>query len=231
MTVPRHYRRTLLFPVLTWWALACARVPKEVVELSYRMGGDISAIHVSYKSLVRDHFDGLRAQRLRYLDDEWAPHFIAGWVADGRLVDVAKGVVVWSEEKQDFVAPTPDRAQADLLKTVRFWAQAAMDQLEKKKRALLQPLDSVERALAGSVDEAFNQLYRGNAAITAHLNSLRKVQEVQDAALQALHVKDLRDKINQTLEDASNLAQKGLDQIRKLDSLPAVANALKKKIN
>ena len=57
-----------------------------------------------------------------------------------------------------------------------------------------------------------------NATITAHLNSLREVQEVQDQALQALHVKDLRDKINKALVTASDKAAGGLDKIKEADA-------------
>ncbi len=197
----------------------CSTVPKEVVELSYRMGDDISAVQKSYKILIHDHFESLRGERLRYLNEEWTPKYIRAWVEDGRLVDVAKGVVVWSEEKGDFVRPVAGKEEEGLLITIGFWSVAAIKEIEEKKTELLEPLNKQEDQLSSWVDEAFNRLYRGNATITAHLNSLRKVQEVQDDALAALNLKDLRDKINNELVTASDKAEAGLEAVRKADGL------------
>lgn len=195
----------------------CSTVPKEVVELSYRMGEDIAAVQKSYKLLIHDHFEALRAERVRYLNDEWTPSYIKAWVADGRLVDVAKGVVVWSEEKGDFVRPAAGKEEMGLLVTIGFWSAAAIKEIEGKKAELLEPLNKQEAQLSSWVDDAFNRLYRGNATITAHLNSLRKVQEVQDDALSALSLKELRDKINNELVTASDKAEAGLEAVRKAD--------------
>ena len=63
------------------------------------------------------------------------------------------------------------------------------------------------------MDEAFANLMRSNAAITAHLNSLREVQEVQDEALRTLHVRELRERVNGALAAASARAGAALDRL------------------
>ena len=136
----------------------CSTVPKEVVELSYRMGDDISAVQKSYKILIHAHFEALRAERIRYLNEEWTPKYIRAWVEDGRLVDVAKGVVVWSEEKGDFVKPVSGKEEEGLLITIGFWSAAAIKEIEGKKTELLEPLNKQEDQLSSWVDEAFNRL-------------------------------------------------------------------------
>lgn len=198
---------------------SCSTIPKEVVELSYRMGEDMEAIQTSYKRLVHDHFDALRKERIRYLDDVWTPNYIRAWVKDGRLRDVAKGDIIWSEEKDDFTKPVPGQEELGLLTTVTFWSMAAVQEIQGKRAKLLDPLDKQEEQLSSWIDDAFNRLYRGNATITAHLNSLRKVQEVQDDALSALNLKDLRDKINSTLVTASDKAKEGLEAVKKVDGM------------
>jgi hypothetical protein len=197
----------------------CASVPKEVVQLSYQIGDDFSSIQVSYKKLVHDHFEMLRGQRIQYLNNEWTPTYIRRWVEDGRLRDVVKGDIVWSEEKADFIKPVAGNEDDGLLRTVNFWSLAAVAEIENKKKELLEPLNKQEEQLTSWIDDVFNRLYRGNATITAHLNSLRKVQEVQDDALAALHMKDLSDKINNTLITASDKAKEGLEAVRKADGL------------
>jgi hypothetical protein len=196
---------------------ACASVPKEVVELSYRMGQDLEGVHTSYIALVHDHFDRLRQARLDYVEKEWAPVMIRGFIDDGQLVQMAKGTVVFSGG--NFIAPDPANKETQLLDSVGTWARSAVRKIEAKKTSLIDPLNTQEVALSKAVNDAFDQLNRGNSTITAHLNSLRKVQEVQDDALSALHLKDLRDTINNKLVQVSDLAAKELDDVRKVDKV------------
>ena len=86
------------------------------------------------------------------------------------------------------------------------------------KRELLNPIDQDEKALLISVDDAFARIIRANATVTAHLNSLRKVQEVQDDSLKALKLKDLRDQINHQLALASEKTQGVIDKIEKSEA-------------
>lgn len=197
----------------------CATVPKEIVTLSYRMGEDIATIHSSYNKLIHIHFEALQQERLRYVDEEWTPKYLKDWIATGRLREVVRGEVVWSVERLDFVKPLPGKAEEGIQSTVAFWSQAAVQEIESKKQELLKPLQDQERQLATWVEDAFNRLYRANAAITSQLNSLRKVQEIQDESLAALNLKDLRDKINNALEGASQKARTSLDEVRRVDGI------------
>jgi hypothetical protein len=185
------------------WALTiagCASVPKEVVELSYTVGHDLDAVHLSYRALIQTHFEGLRAQTITFLETRWVPAFLGDFIQNGGLIQSAQGA-----------DPTL------VLEEVQDWTEVAVEAIEKKKRALLDPINADETALIKSVDEAFANLIRANATITAHLNSLRKVQEVQDEALKALKLKELRDKINGGLISASERAQKAIADLKKVE--------------
>ncbi|MCX5795026.1 MAG: hypothetical protein NTY77_06000 [Elusimicrobia bacterium] len=197
----------------------CASVPKEVVELSYAMGQDLDAVHRSYIALIHDRFERFRAERLRYFNERWKPTFVEAWIRDGRLTDIANGQVVWSGAEKKFVAPSGSQQKDQLLHSVQLWAVTAINGLDKKKRELMDPLDADEKSMIASVDDAFLRLSSANAAITAHLNSLRKVQEVQDEALQALKVKEIRDKLDQLIVTTSQNAQKGLEDVKTADQL------------
>jgi len=196
---------------------ACANVPHEVVHLSNTIGEDMAAVHESHRSLIKQHFANIRQQRLYWIDSVWAPRFIEKWIAEGRLIDIATGKVVYDESKDDFVSPSRGQEGAQLLKSVHSWADAAVAEIDAKRKRLLGPVDKDEQELLVSVNEAFERLFRGNAAITAHLNSLRKVQGVQDDVLRALHVKDLRVAINQALAKASDMAALSKEEIDELD--------------
>ena len=196
---------------------ACATVPQEAVELSYLIGRDTAALQQSYDLLIEQRFQDYRAQRIAYLENIWAPAFIAEWIKDGRLIDAARGVVVYDESQGDFVAPTTGREQQQLLSTIYGWSDAAIFEINDKRKSLLEPLDEQERQIRREARAAFDQLIQANAYITAHLNSIREVQDLQTQALEALGLEDVVSSLNDSLVKVSNSAKDGLDAIRKAD--------------
>ncbi len=199
----------------------CATVPKEVVELSYRTGEDIAALYESYDKLIHDYFEIMQDERTAYLNDIWFPKFLKNWMKGGELVAVARGEKIWSEEKEELIQPSSSMSSNDksreTLNTIRDWVDYALYAYEVKEEMLLKPLEDDEKALRNDVKEAFQRVIRANATITAHLNSIRKVHEVQDEALEALNLKGLRDNINDVLIKASEKAASGLDEVQKAD--------------
>lgn len=176
--------------------MGCATVPREVVELSYAIGRDVEALHVSYRELVRQHFAQLRAQTTQFIDERWTPVFLKDFIQRGELLEAAR------------------RSDAQrVAEDVQDWAEVAIGEIQRKKAQLLAPIDAQEAALLSDIDAAFANLMRSNAAITAHLNSLRDVQEVQDEALSSLQVRQLRDKVNGALTTASERAQAALGKL------------------
>lgn len=171
--------------------LGCASIPKEVVELSYTVGKDLNAVHESYKILIKKHFDGLRSQVNTFLNDRWIPKYLEYFIEDGGLRESAQG-------------SDPE----EVLEDVQIWAEVAIEEIELKRSELINPINEVEKALLDLVDTAFNRLVNANAVITAHLNSIRKVKEVQDDALKALGLKEIRDNINEELIKSSERAGK-----------------------
>lgn len=192
----------VLLGVLTVSLLGCATVPKEVVELSYTVGQDLEALHLSYRTLIEMHFDGLRAQPVDFLEKRWIPAFLQDFMQSGQLIQIARG----SDSMQ---------VQED----VQAWVEVAIETIEEKKRELLDPIDKDEKELLESVDEAFARVIRANATITAHLNSIRKVQEIRDDALRALNLNELRDRIDEGLASASQKAEAALEKFKELEGL------------
>jgi hypothetical protein len=174
--------------------IGCSTVPPEAVELSYLMGSDIEALQTSYRQLIQNHFKAIRDRWNTYVDSVWKPRFLKIYIREGELIDDAK------------VADTDEGFLG-----VKIWVEEAERQIVLYRRAILDPIDAQEAALKKSVDDAFGRVIRANAIITAHLTSVRKVQEFQDEVLEELKVKGLRDDINKQLVQASNLVQKGID--------------------
>jgi len=195
----------------------CATVPQETIELSYVMEENIAALKTSYIALVNTHFDLLEKVRIDYLESEWIPKFIEEWVNDGRLIDIASGKVIWSDERSDFIQPGRGMEMQGLLTSTTSWAIAAIEIIEEKRAELINPLEDQRKELLFMIEEGFDRLLRGNIAITAHLNSIRKIKEFQNKTFETLKLGDLQKEIDRRLHDISKYADQGLDAIRKAD--------------
>jgi hypothetical protein len=195
----------------------CATVPKEAVELSYRIGADLKVLHHSYDSMIAQRFDEFRAARKAYLENEWIPIFLNDFIDRGRLIDIAKGEVVRVDRQ--WVAPTPGQEEAQLLASVRGWSDAAVKRIDKKRAELLEPLDADEKAIRDDLRETFDRLGLANAHITAQMNSIRKVHEVQAQALDELGLKEVVARLDAAVIKISDKAEAGLREIRIEDNL------------
>jgi len=176
--------------------VGCASVPKEVVELSYLVGEDLHQIHVSHRDLAKSHFQNLRRQTQDFLETRWRPVYLEEFIREGGLLEKVRG-------------SNPN----DVLEDVQLWAEVAIEEIEKKKKELVDSIDEDERILLGYIDDSFLKVIRANAVITAHLNSLRDIQEVQDQILESLKLTDVRDKINKGLVEASNKSEKAIKDL------------------
>ena len=194
----RHQLAKLLMPALIIIPLlagGCASVPEESVELSYIIGNDLEIIRQSYTDLIQQHFKSLRTQINTSIDKVYIPSFISSFAAKGKLAQHAKN------------------NRTDL---VEAWARVAINRIERERIKRLAPIDMQEKELMVSVDEAFDRVIRANATLTAHLNSIQKVNAAQDELLASFKLKDIRGKINTGLANASVKADKIAADIDKL---------------
>ena len=165
---------------------SCASVPEETVRLSAAVGKDIQQLYTGYRSTIRLSFEQMRQNGLAIIDKRWTPEYLKVLIVDGELVEAAK------EGDTEYV---------------EYWARAAIEDIDQKRKDFLQPLQDKEDALLADIDEAFGRIIRANAAITAHLKSIRKVKDTQNEALQAVGLDDIQDKINTGLAEASNFTK------------------------
>jgi hypothetical protein len=209
--------KTLLISLFTLLVVGCAaNVPKEVVELSYKMEKDLMELESTYVLLVKQHFTLLRSQREGYLKNEWAPRYIKSWVTDGQLIEMSNGSVFYDEESDEFIPITTPKP-AEQLRGVFLWADAAVADIDDKRAKLLNPLIDAEQKLLADIQKGFSLIRLSNQTISAHLNSIREVQDVQNNILEQHGWSELRDNINTKLGELSDQAQSGLEDIRKLD--------------
>ena len=204
----------------------CATIPQETIELSYVMEENIAALKTSYIAMVNTHFDLLEQIRIDYLEKEWLPKFcIKEWINVGRLTDIATGKVIWSEELRSFIQPEKGKETEGLLTSMTFWTTALIEQIEEKRKELISPLEDQRKELLFIIEEGFDRLLRGNMAITAHLNSIRKIEEFQNKTFEALKFGDLQKEIDKRLHDISRYTDQELEAVRKADGFIDTVNS------
>jgi hypothetical protein len=220
ITTFKSKRETMKKYIIIFFALvmtACtATVPKEVVELSYQMEKDLVQLQSTYIALVKQHVALLKKQREDYLNNEWAPKLIESWITDGQLIEMANGDVIYDEDSDEFRAVTELNRQQQL-RGIVLWANVAVEEIEAKRKELIKPLEESEKKLIADINSSFSLIILGNQTISAHLNSIREVQDVQNELLKRAEWDGLRSSVSQKLSDLSTEANDGLKEIRKLD--------------
>ena len=190
-----RYRQSILVGLIALGLLGplgCARIPKEAVQLSYAVGTDIQQLYTGYRTTVVFSFEQMRQRGLTVIDERWTPVYLKSFVKKGQLVESAR---------------------AEQTERVEYWARRAIKDIDDKRQEFLLPLKQQEEALLADIDEAFSRTIRANAAVTAHLNSVLKVQDLQDEVLESVGLKDLRDKINDGIVKASDFAANRTEEI------------------
>ena len=171
----------------------CASVPEETVTLSMTVGRDIQQLQSGYRETIKFSFAQMRKTGLSVIDDVWTPVYLKKFVATGELVEAAKN------------------GQTE---RIEYWARLAIEAIDNKRKEFLEPLQQRETALIAEVDAAFDRVIRANAAVTANLNSVLKVQDLQDRVVDLLGLTDVRNTINSAIVTASDEAANATQRIR-----------------
>lgn len=211
-------RKSVVSAMLSAALLAgCAQVPKEIVELSYVIGHDLVAIQSSYEQLITEIYQGHRERRRDYLDNVWYPQFLENWRTRGELVGIARGDRIWSDERSELIDTPSGTHPQESLRTLQDWVNYAIYAYRDKERELIEPLDQEESLLKVDVRQAFGNLIRANSVITAHLNSVAGVQAAHEDFLTTINLTEFRDNINHRIIEASERANRVLEDIRPQD--------------
>ena len=104
--------------------------------------------------------------------------------------------------------------QAGLSVIDNVWTPAYLQNFVAKGKLV----EAAKDALVAEVDAAFGRVINANAAVTANLNSVLKVQDLHDQLAEALGVSDIRDTINDAIVSASDWAASSIKQIEEAAS-------------
>ena len=192
MMLPTECRAFVLTGCVILTMSGCASTPKETVTLSMTVGKDIEQLHSGYRQTIRLSFDQMRQAGLSVIDNVWTPAYLKSFVTSGELIEAA---------------------QAEQTERVDYWARIAIRAIDDKRKDFLGPLQEREDELVAAVDAAFDRVINANAAVTANLNSVLKVQVLQDQVREAVGLSDIRDEINNAIVSTSNWAAMATKEI------------------
>ncbi|HET8922562.1 MAG TPA: hypothetical protein VFN26_06150 [Candidatus Acidoferrum sp.] len=208
----------------------CVRVPPQAVVLSRTVGQRLTDLQTSHEAFARAYFQVTRQRLEDFLVNQWTPTFLSNFVDKAELMNKLENVQpLTDQQKARLVASlqaasisTPDQSKViqavgnalgstDRAKLVLQFSEAAMEQIQLKRKSLLNPIDDLERQTLTELGRAYAQIQEAQNTVTAHLSSISKVTEEQDKVLKQLGLLEKRDAIidkavnaNQTIMEILN---------------------------
>lgn len=201
---------------------SCVRVPSQAVVLSRTVGERLPELQASHEAFVSAYFQLSRERVEDFLDQRWIPMFLGNFVERANLMQRLQNVQPFTPEQNNRLQASLQQAGIpadDQLKIVRavdsafgdpdrgkqvlLFSEAALKQIEIKRKSLLTPIDEQERQSLEALRKVYAQVEQAQGTVTAHLSSIQKVTQEQDQVLARLGVLKERDAIVQKALDTN----------------------------
>jgi hypothetical protein len=236
--------QTIVLCAVLALAAACATVPKQAVTLSAAVGTRLADMESAHEKAVSGYFQLTRERVESFLADRWIPDYLGALVKEGDFVNMliaTKGI-----RKDQEVSLTAELDKAGVSKAsqpgivaavssafanpergklaLQFSEQAVQD-IEAKRRSLIDPINAQEKQALAELRTAYAQLIEAQSTVTGHLNSVHKVTEAQDEAFAKLGLLRQRDeaiaKAININDEVGGILNKGKNAIETLKDLEA----------
>lgn len=205
----------------------CAKVPPQAVVLSRTVGQRLVDLQSSHEAFVRAYFQVTRQRLNDFLANQWTPTFLGKFVETSDLMNKLENVQPLTDEQKARLLASLQAASisssdqskvmqsvsnalgsTDRGRLVLQFSKAAIEQIELKKKSLMDPVDELERQTLTELARSYTQIQEAQSTVTAHLSSISKVTEEQDKVLRQLGLFETRDAI---IENAIDANQKIVD--------------------
>jgi hypothetical protein len=210
--------------------LGCATAPKQTIELADVVSQQIAQMQVSHEKFVHLYYEGLRRDVDRFMEEKWTVQFLSNVIGGAgpggkqfradldrayKIANLDWKNVVKIQGVDDAELLKAAQASIDQLATQEKgrlgqilidFSAAAQEQIDKKRKALLQPIDEQEAFVVDRLREGYAQLQASSASIKAYLASVATISEKRDEVLQQLGVLDAQKKMLATAEEINGQA-------------------------
>jgi hypothetical protein len=183
----------------------CARVPQEAVDLSAVVSRDLGEAHRANREIASRYFQRMRDDIDGFVDDVYRPYALRESMERFRLVERIQN----AGQGDDGL---------DALDIMETYVDVAVRRIDGYRNELLAPVEAQEREALEGIDVAFQRMINANAMVTAHLVSVRKVQEVHDELLAGAGAPGLADSVATRLAAFSNALDDVLADARKVEA-------------
>jgi hypothetical protein len=219
--------------VLLSGVVACSDVPREAVTLSVTVGKDLEDLHRSHRALATEYFARMTRDVNSFIETVYRPALLNRYFRETRYPVNVDGR--FEPDPNEAVAKLPvlDIISAEVQQpgtgeAVEFLAvvvEEAMAQVDRKRDELLKPIIAQEQTVIKSITDAYTNVINGHSLVTAHLASIRKVQQAQDQFLSDIGLADVRTKfidatvsVSERVSDALEGANRARESVESLDA-------------
>lgn len=231
-------------------ASGCLSAPRETVELAEIVDAQLVAIQQSHEQIVQKYYEKLRQDVDAFLQERWIPQFLSNVIEgtgeqSGRFrkdldtayklstVDWERVVKIEGIEDddlrqaiQDALRTLAEKERATLGVVLLDFSKAVQEQINRRRQSLIAPINEQEALVLKELRATYADMYRGNAAVKAHLASVADVVQQRDAVLNKLDLLDTQREIVDTAITLSDGAAKALVVAEKAET--SIDNFLQK---
>jgi hypothetical protein len=212
----------------------CASAPRETVELAEIVDRQIAEMQASHEKFVRLYYGKLRDDVDHFMEQKWIPQFLANAVEGTgpsseqfrNDLDMAYKLATLDWESVEIDRIQDDdvkqvvrgalkklvaQEQATLGMVLLDFSKAAQEQISKRRKSLIQPIDEQEGYVLDQLRAGYADLQRGSTAIKGYLMSVVDLVEQRDVILRKVGALETQRKMMDVAVALSDGAVRTLD--------------------
>lgn len=194
---------------------ACMSVPPETISLSRTISNDLVALHDSHHNMAEIQFAQIKQDINDFVDDIYAP-FIINFVLKDELEKYKKN----QPSLYGYIEAGKNGNDKEIKEAVEVmfeFQEAANEMIETKRSELLGPILDQEAQVLDNIEQSYDNVTYGSAAITNYLESVRKIKHTQGQALERVGLKSIVDNVNNSVTRVSTFVSSALAKGKEID--------------
>ncbi len=190
-----HKKFTLLVMAISMaFMVSCVSIPKETVTLSKTLQADMEILQHSHQAMIKMYYGSLKNDVNEFVNRVYLP-FVIRFVMQSELDNYIKGQPGLYQHLEN------NKLDTELLSEMYNFQEAAYQQVESKRKELLQPINEQEQALLKAINQSYQNVLYANTSLSAYLESAQSVRKSQKEAIQKMGL-SLVDSIDISVQNA-----------------------------
>ncbi|MDO9399678.1 MAG: hypothetical protein Q7T79_03290 [bacterium] len=202
--------------ILLITVVGCIAIPQETVSLSAAIGKDLREFKSSHEKMITLYYDKELSNIDKFIEEIYTPYII-NYTIKVEMEEFESGNESLFGLMREAAENNSGKVSKDLLEYMQDYLQAAQNQIENKRISMTKPILEERSSLILSVNRSYDNAINGNAALTAHLKSIRKIKNAQSEALEMFHLNNIDSLISTTLVKTSEGIRKVLQKAKEID--------------